>query len=111
MDKLAFHQGCLQQTLKRYSSTSRPEDDETTRVIKNLEHGHFALMSIGWKGNKRVFGTILHFDIRERKIWVQRDGTDVGVADELVELGVPKEDIVLGFQMPFKRKFSGFATG
>jgi len=30
---------------------------------------------------------------------------------DLISMGVSKGDIVLGFQMPFKRKFSGFATG
>lgn len=34
------------------------------------------------------------------KIWVQQDGTEVGIANELVELGVPKKDIVSGFNPP-----------
>ncbi|NES79645.1 MAG: hypothetical protein F6K06_29545 [Okeania sp. SIO1H4] len=28
-------------------------------------------------------------------MWVQRDGTEVGIARELIEAGVPKSDIVL----------------
>ncbi|HFA48964.1 MAG TPA: XisI protein, partial [Bacteroidetes bacterium] len=28
----------------------------------------------------------------------------------LMEKGVPKEDIVLAFQSPFKRPYTGFAT-
>lgn len=34
------------------------------------------------------------------KIWVQQDGTEVGIANELVELAVPKKDIVSGFNPP-----------
>jgi len=34
---------------------------------------------------------------------VQRDGTEYGVANELVDLGVPREDIVQGFQAPYQR--------
>ncbi|BAZ86234.1 XisI protein [Dolichospermum compactum NIES-806] len=37
-------------------------------------------------------------------------GTEVGIANELVELGVPKEDIVLGFQLPSVRKYTDFAV-
>ncbi len=33
-------------------------------------------------------------------IWIQSDGTEVGVANELVEAGVPQKDIVLGFKSP-----------
>jgi hypothetical protein len=29
----------------------------------------------------------------------------------LVRFGIPKDKIVLGFQAPFKRKFTEFATG
>ena len=36
---------------------------------------------------------------------------DAVITHELVELGVPKSDIVLAFHAPYKRKFTGFATG
>ena len=32
------------------------------------------------------------------KVWVQRDGTEDGVTDDLVAAGIPKSDIVLGCQ-------------
>lgn len=49
-------------------------------------------------------------NIKNHKVWVQHDGTEVGIADELVKLGVPKEDIVLAFHEPLVRKYTGFAT-
>ena len=57
-----------------------------------------------------VYGTIIHVDIRDGKIWIQRDFTEEGVASELVELGVPKTDIVLGFKPPYMRQFMDFAS-
>lgn len=44
------------------------------------------------------------------RLWVQRYGREDGVTDELVAAGIPKQDIVLGFQEPFVRKYTGFAT-
>jgi len=41
---------------------------------------------------------------------VQRDATEYGVANELVDLGVPREDIVLGFQAPFNRPYTDFVV-
>ncbi|HEX7447902.1 MAG TPA: element excision factor XisI family protein [Pirellulales bacterium] len=32
----------------------------------------------------------IHVDIRGGKIWIQHDGTEDGIADRLVEAGVPK---------------------
>ena len=57
-----------------------------------------------------VYGTIIHVDIRDGKIWIQRDFTEEGVASELVDLGVPKTDIVLGFKPPSMRQFTDFAS-
>lgn len=37
-----------------------------------------------------VYGIIIHVDIRDGKIWIQRDFTEEGVASELVDLAVPK---------------------
>ena len=59
---------------------------------------------------RSAYGCLIHLEIREGKIWVQYDGTEAGVANELVELGVPKQDIVLAYQSPFMRKFTQFAV-
>ena len=49
--------------------------------------------------------------IKDEKIWIQYDGTEIGTANELVELGVPKEDIILAFHAPYKRPYTGFGVG
>jgi len=47
----------------------------------------------------------------DNKIWIQQDGTELGIANELVELGVPKQDLILGFAPPNMRPLSDFAIG
>jgi len=44
------------------------------------------------------------------KIWIQHDGTERGVANDLVEWGVPKEAIVLAFHAPYRWQYTGFAV-
>ena len=51
-----------------------------------------------------------HLQIRNGKIWIQHDGTDRPVADALLEAGVPKEDIVLGFHPENVRQYTEFAV-
>jgi hypothetical protein len=58
----------------------------------------------------RDFGCILHLDIKDGKIWIQHDGTEEGIANRLVEMGVPKQDIVLAFHEPYIRQFTEFGT-
>jgi hypothetical protein len=35
-----------------------------------------------------VYGCILHFDIRQGKIWLQYNGTEIDFAEELVKEGI-----------------------
>jgi hypothetical protein len=83
---------------------------EIEQIIDQI-HDHYQLMSVGWNGHERVHGCLVHIDIKNGKIWIQHDGTEEGIAQRLVEAGVPKDDIVLAFQAPFKRQFSEFAIG
>lgn len=68
-------------------------------------------MNTGWENRRRVYGCLIHLDIRDHKILIQYDGTEVGVANELVEYGIPKLDIVLAYQPPYMRKLIEFAVG
>jgi len=49
-------------------------------------------------------------EIIDSKIWIHRDGTEDGIASELLKVGIPKERIVLGFKSPRMRKHTGFAV-
>jgi hypothetical protein len=67
------------------------------------------LITLGWDSVKRIHGCLVHIDIIDGKIWVQRDGTEDGVTYELVAAGIPKEKIVLGFHPPNVRQHTGYA--
>jgi hypothetical protein len=81
------------------------------QTIFDTERDHYQLVYVGWRNHRRIYGPVLHLDIMDNKIWIQQDGTEVGIANELVELGVPKQDIILGFDPPNMRQLSDFAIG
>ena len=89
----------------------RPDDEVKTQIILDDERGHYLLYFNGWRGSKRTYGCYLHLDVDENgKVWVQHDGTDLRIADQLVERGIPPEQIVLGFHSPLRRPDTGFAV-
>jgi hypothetical protein len=53
---------------------------------------------------------VVHFDIKDGKIWLQYNGTEIDFAQALFESGVPKSDIVLGFQAPHRRPLTGYGV-
>jgi hypothetical protein len=79
-------------------------------VIFDCDRDRYQLIYVGWRNSKRVYGVVLHVDIIDNKIWIQQDGTEIGIANKLVELGISKEDIVLAFNPPDLRKYTDFAV-
>ena len=93
-----------------YAQYKPSHGDIATEAIIDPEHNHFELMHVGWDGPRRVHGAVIHIDIIADKIWIQHDGTEYGVANNLVEAGVPKDKIVLAFKSPELRKYTDFAV-
>ena len=49
-------------------------------------------------------------DVRGDKVWIQRDGTEDGIAEELVDAGIPRDHIVLAFHHPSSRPYTDYAV-
>ncbi|NEO82991.1 MAG: XisI protein [Spirulina sp. SIO3F2] len=110
MDKIQKYQHIIREILHDQAHPYGHSDDVDTLVICDTEHDHYQLSYIGWEGQQRIFNLILHFDIKDGKIWIQHNGTETAIAQVLVEKGVEQSDIVIGFHSPFKRQFNGYAV-
>lgn len=110
MDKISTYRQYIQQFIERYATYGTSSEHIERETIFDTAHDHYQLVNVGWRDEHRVYGCVLHFDIKDGKIWVQQNGTEVNVAEELMNLGVSREDIVLGFQSPYKRQLTGFVS-
>lgn len=111
MAKLDKYREYIQQLLTKYAARDSGEDGVEAQKIFDTEHEHYQLFYVGWHNQRRVYGPVMHLDIKNEKIWIQWNGTEDDIAAELVEMGVPKQDIVLGFHAPRMRQFTDFAVG
>jgi ketopantoate reductase len=111
MDKLIKYRNLVQQLIEQYASYRPAYGDIEVETIFDTQHDHYQLVNVGWDDEQRIHGCVLHIDIKVGKIWIQHNGTENLMAKELVALGVPKQDIVLGFQSPYKRQMTEFASG
>lgn len=111
MDKLATYRQYIQQIISEYSQYKPSYGEVELEVVFDTTRDHYQLLSVGWNNFQRIHGTVLHVDIRDGKFWIQHDGTEEGIANRLVEMGVPHEDIVLAFHPPYKRRYTDFAVG
>lgn len=108
MDKHQRYRQIIRQVLTEQAHPYCHSNDVEAEIICDVEYDHYQLAYVGWEKQKRVFGLILHFDIKDGKIWIQYNGTET--AQILTDKGVSVSDIVLGFNSPFKRQFGGYAV-
>ncbi|MEQ9548335.1 MAG: XisI protein [Coleofasciculus sp. G3-WIS-01] len=110
MATLDQYREIVQKLLQDYAAFSRNDQEVETELIFDTTRDHYQLVHIGWQGERRIYGCILHLNIKDGKIWLQHNGTENDIAAELVEMGIPKSDIVIGFHSPFKRQFTEYAV-
>jgi hypothetical protein len=85
--------------------------DVDNQIIADETRGHYQLVSIGWEDRAFSYAVVYHFDLKpDGKIWIQVNNTDIDVAEELMARGVAREDIVVGFQHPAYRSYTGYAV-
>jgi hypothetical protein len=110
VEKVEQYRKYLQEVIQRHSRYKPAYGEVELQTIFDTERGHYQLVHAGWHNDRRKYGCLIHADIKNGKFWIQYDGTEIGVANELVELGVPKEDIVLAYQPPYKLPYTEFAV-
>ncbi|TAE57882.1 MAG: XisI protein [Nostocales cyanobacterium] len=110
MDKIELYRQFIKEILTEHAQISTSTDTVKAQLIFDIEHDHYQLNFVGWQGDKRVFGPVIHLDIENGKIWIQYNGTEESIAEKLVQMGVPNSDIVIGFHSPFKRQFTPYAV-
>ena len=110
MDKLNHYRQLIQEILTEYGRIPYKHGDIKFETVFDSESDRYLLIILGREKKKYHHGCLIHVDIIDDKIWIQLDGTEVGIANELVDAGVPKDQIVLGFKSPELRKDTEFAV-
>jgi len=111
MDKLVKYEKLIKKYLNHYADMSGlPQTGPEDHVIFDDKHHRYMLFRTGWFKGKRVRAVSLYIRLYNQKIWVEEDWTENGIATDLLEANVPKEDIVLAFHHPEIRPYTEFAV-
>jgi len=112
MDKLTKYRELIKRILTEYLEIDRrqPTPGVEHLLIMDDERGHYMWLNLGWSGDERVNHVTAYIRLRDGKFWIEEDWTEDGIATDLLEAGVPKEDIVLAFHAPEDRPYTEFAA-
>lgn len=100
----------IERIISDYAKLKYAHGDIERLEVFDRDHDRYLLMISGRENGRRVHGCIIHVDIINGKFWIRRDGLEQGVATDLLEAGVPKDQIVLAFKSPQMRALTEFAV-
>lgn len=112
MERVKFFQNKIKEVIEDYLSELRQPTNENIEFmpVVDINKNHFQIIAMGWEGYKRVFNLLFHLDIIGDKIWVQEDKMEYSITERLVEKGVSKKDIVIGYFPDYHRPYTEFAV-
>lgn len=110
MDKLTNYRNTIKAVLSRHAEQTPSIGQITTTPVFDDQNDNYMVVDLGWDPTGRVHAVILHLHLLNEKVWVEVDETETGIAQELLDAGIPKQDIVLGFFRPERRKLTEFAV-
>ena len=110
MDALDRYRDIIESCLTEYTKPPYVHDEIDKEAVFDRVRDRYLVMTIGWIGHKRIHSSLIHIDLIDGKVWVQRDDTESGITADLLRSGIPKEDVVIGFRPAEVRPFIELAT-
>ena len=110
MDKELNYKKAVKKFITEQSQDQGSFPEIKTSPVIDDAGGHYLVYHSGWLNNRRTYSCYLHIDVLNGKVVIQHNGTNLEIADELMSLGVQREDIVLEFHPPYSRQHTGFAV-
>ncbi len=110
MDKLNQYRNIIKEFLLEQTKGNSLYEEIETEIIFDEDRDRYLLIDLGWDQTKRYYNCVFHLEIRNSKIWIQRNQTDLLITENLITQGVPKEDIILGMQPVYARQYTGFGV-
>lgn len=110
MEKIAKYQEIVLKELKYRQSTKIYNGPNLKRhLVINKLQTEFVLLDVGWFNKRYISDLVFHIEIKNDKIWIHEDNTDIDIASVLVEEGIQKEDVVLAFLPDYAKELSNYA--
>lgn len=110
MDTRLNYPETVKKILTNFAETYTKSGGCPLKVLFDDTRKSYMVLHMGWHGNKYVHNATVHIEIDDDKIWIQNDHTEDGIAENLMECGIPKDKIVLGFRHPKVRQYTEFAA-
>ncbi|OUL25823.1 XisI protein [Nostoc sp. T09] len=97
MDKLNRYRQIIKDVITQYSKLRPSHGNIRLDTIFDESQDRYALMQVGWDREKRVRGNLIYVTLLGEKVIIEYDGMESGITQDLIDTGIPEEDIILAF--------------
>ncbi len=104
MDTSTTYRTVVKDVISQYAKLRPSHGQIRLDTVFDEQQDHYALMQVGWDRGVRVRGNLIYVTLENDQIFVEYDGIERGIIDELVKRGVSKDKIVLSFLSPSSEK-------
>ncbi|MBI3651117.1 MAG: XisI protein [Acidobacteria bacterium] len=110
MDKLETYRKILIEVINRHANYASEQSDIESLAICDPSSDNYLLVDVGWEEGNRAHWVVLHLRIRDEKIRIEQDGIEYGIMEDLLDAGVPTEDIIPAFMEPHAQELIDLAV-
>lgn len=97
MDTTATYRDIVKQVILKYAKLRPSHGDIRLDAVFDETHDRYALMQVGWDRRRRVRGNLIYVTLQDGKVYIEYDGMEHGITQDLIEKGISLDDIVLAF--------------
>lgn len=97
MDTAMSQRKAVREVISQYAALRPSHGDIRLDALFDETHDRYALVQVGWDRGRRVRGLLLYITMADGKVYVEYDGMEHGIVDDLVQHGLPENQIVLAY--------------
>ncbi|MDJ1178220.1 XisI protein [Roseofilum sp. BLCC_M91] len=87
----------VKQVISQYARLTPSHGEIRLDTVFDETQNRYALMQTGWSQGCRVRGNLIYITLQDERIYLEYDGMEQGITQDLLDLGVPSDQIVLAF--------------
>jgi XisI protein len=107
MDKALKYHHIISELFEEFINFWDNGDGVQRKSLYDEHSKTYTLVYYGWQDNKRyLHGIAFHLQLLDDEVWIHQNNTQYLIIDELVEKGIEKTDIVIGFIPNMVKKYT-----